>query len=525
MYKEGKIWFGMSGDEKLYFDTKMANRHGLIAGATGTGKTTTLRTLAESFSDCGVPVFLSDMKGDLAAMCRPGNAEGFVGKRIEEYGLDAEGFAFHGCPVAFWDIYAEKGMPLRATVSEMGPVLLAKILGLNATQEAVLTVAFKAADDEGLLLIDTKDLKAFLNYVGETADVFAMKYGNVSKQSLAAIIRAIVALESEGGEQFFGEPALNITDWIKTDFNGKGVINILDCQRLIHNPNMYGTFMLWMISELYETLPEVGDQERPRMVFFFDEAHLLFDNAKGELLAKLEQVVKLIRSKGVGIYFITQSPKDIPGGILAQLNNKIQHGLRAYTPAEQKAVKAAAESFRINPEFDTYETLINLGIGEAVVSVLDEGGVPTIAKKGIILPPQCSLDVLDDASRAEIINSSELYLKYKDYYDRDSAYEFLQRKGVADNEAAQRQRALAEEEKEASRQAAAQQKAAEKEAAAASAQKKRLFKNVAGTAGSTIGRELGNTLGSSIGGSFGKRLGGNLGSSLGRGILGTLFGK
>lgn len=525
MFKDEKIWFGMAGGEKLFINTKMANRHGLIAGATGTGKTTTLRVLAESFSDCGVSVFLADMKGDLAAMSKPGTPDGFVGARVSEYGLEAEGFAFRGFPTAYWDVYAEKGMPLRTTVSEMGPLLLSRILGLNATQEAVLTVTFKAADDEGLLLIDTKDLKAMLNFAGENADVFSMKYGNVTKQSLAAIIRAIVALEAAGGEQFFGEPALNIADWIRTDYNGKGVINVLDCQKLMHNPTMYGTFMLWMISELYETLPEVGDLPRPRMVFFFDEAHLLFDNASRELLEKLEQVVKLIRSKGVGIYFITQSPRDIPDGILAQLGNKIQHGLRAYTPTEQKAVRAAADSFRTNPAFDTYETLINLGIGEALVSVLDESGVPTIAEKGVILPPQCSMETLSDAEREAAINANELYLKYRDFFDRDSAYEFLQRKGIADAEEAERLKAEQEEAKAAEKQALAEQKAAEKQAASAGRQKSRVVKNVASTAGSTIGRELGNALGKSVGGSFGKRLGGNLGSSLGRGIFGSLFGK
>jgi len=566
MYKDKKIWFGMSGNEELTMELKMANRHGIIAGATGTGKTTTLRTMAESFSDAGVPVFLADMKGDLAGMCKPGTAEGFVGARMQEYGLTEKGFTLHGHPVTFWDVYAEKGMPLRTTVSEMGPVLLSRILSLNDTQESVLTVVFKIADDNGLLLIDTKDLRSMLQYVGENAAQFSTVYGNLSKQSLTTIIRAVIALETAGGEQFFAEPALKITDWICRDEEGHGMINILDCQKLINNPTMYSTFMLWMLSELYETLPEVGDLEKPRIVYFFDEAHLLFNDAPKALLSKIEQVVKLIRSKGVGIYFITQSPRDIPDGVLAQLNNKIQHGLRAYTPAEQKKVRAVAESFRENPEFDTYDTLLNLGIGEAIVSTLDASGIPTIARRGIILPPQCSNGTIDDGERDRLIKSNDLYLRYNDYIDRDSAYEFLERKFQADAEERERlereaeeakraeaeakeaekraaaeakeaerkaaaeakeaERKAAAEAREAERQAAAEARAAEKKAAAASKTRSRIVKNVASSTGSTIGRELGKSVGSSIFGStFGKTLGGNVGSSLGRGILGSLFGK
>ena len=310
----------------------------------------------------------------------------------------------------------------------MGPLLLGRILGLNNIQSDILTIVFKIADDEELLLIDTKDLRSMLQYVGENAKEYSLTYGNISKQSLGAIIRAVVALEAEGGELFFGEPALNIGDWLCTDCNGKGTIQILDCQRLIHNPTMYATFMLWMISELFETLPETGDRDKPKMVFFFDEAHLLFDSAPKALLEKIEQVVKLIRSKGVGIYFITQNPRDIPDGVLGQLGNKIQHALHAYTPAELKGAKTAAQSFRENPEFDTFEVLTSLGIGEALISVLDENGIPTIVKKCSILPPQSQMGALEDEIRRSEITGSLLYTRYSEEFDRDSAYEFLQRK-------------------------------------------------------------------------------------------------
>ena len=534
MYENKKLWIGMSGTDKVVIEPSMANRHGLIAGATGTGKTTTLRVMAESFSDAGVPVFLADVKGDLAAMCRPGREEGFVAARIEEYGLKDQGFSVHGCPTAYWDVYAEKGMPLRTTVSEMGPLLLSRVLGLNNTQEEVLTVIFKIADDNDMLLIDTKDLRAMLTYVGDNAKELSLKYGNMSKQSLASIIRAVIALETEGGEKFFAEPALNIADWIRCNADGKGYINILECEKLIMNPTMYGTFLLWMLSELYETLPEVGDMEKPRLVFFFDEAHLLFSNASKELAEKIEQVVKLIRSKGVGIYFITQSPSDVPNGVLAQLSNKVQHALHAYTPAEQKSIKAAADSFRANPEFNTAEILQNLGIGEAIVSVLDESGVPTVAQKTIILPPQCSMDTLSNEDRDNLIKQSDLYLKYNESIDRDSAYEFLERKAVADAEALEKAKAEMEAQKQAEKDAIAAQKQAEKEAAAAQkaaekaelAKKKqatKVVKNVASSAGTTIGREVGQTIGNAVGGSFGKKLGGNLGASIGRGILGSII--
>ena len=582
MFYDGKILIGKSGEEDIYIYPKMANRHGLIAGATGTGKTVTLKVMAESFSDIGVPVFLADVKGDLSGMCAPGAESGSAMERVQKMGLFERGFTFKGFPSNYWDVYAEKGMPLRTTVSEMGPLLLARILDLNDTQTDILTVIFKIADDEGLLLIDTKDLRSMLQFVSEHARDYSRQYGNMSATSIAAIMRAVIALETEGGEGFVGEPALNIRDWLATDYNGKGMIQILDCQKLILHPKMYSTFLLWLMSELYEMLPEVGDLDRPRMVFFFDEAHMLFNSASKALLAKIEQVVKLIRSKGVGIYFITQNPKDIPDGVLAQLGNKVQHALRAYTPADQKGLKAAASSFRENPEFDTYTTLQELGTGEALVSVLDEKGIPTIVKRAKILPPQSYMGMIDDGERDRQINACTLFMKYSDTYDRDSAYEFFQRLNIEQQEAAEaayaEQQRLKEEElarkqaekeaalaaKEEERQAREQQRADERAAREQArlderyykeqlkaqekafkeqqkAQEKLLkeqqkqkdrkdravrqaIKGTASAATGTIGREIGNSLGSQFG-KFGKKLGGNVGASLGRGIIGTLFAK
>ena len=512
MYQDSKILIGMSGEEKVYIYPKMANRHGLIAGATGTGKTVTLKVLAESFSACGVPVFLADVKGDLAGMCKKGTMNNNVRERVDAMGLDKMGYDFEAFPTNYWDVYAEKGLPLRTTVSEMGPLLLSRILGLNDTQTAIMSVLFKIADDEDLLLVDTKDLRAMLQYVGEKSKEYSLTYGNISKQSLAAIIRAVIALEAEGGDKFFGEPALNIADWFTTDCEGRGNIQVLDCQKLINFPTMYATFLLWMMSELFETLPEAGDREKPKMVFFFDEAHLLFDDAPKALLDKVEQVVKLIRSKGVGIYFITQNPRDIPDEVLAQLGNKVQHALHAYTPKEQKAVKAAADSFRENPAFKTYDTLLELGIGEALISVLDEKGVPTMVKRATILPPQSQMGPIEDNDRESEIKNSLLYIRYNESYDRDSAYEFLQRRNIANAEAKATEAKRAADEKEAAKQAAAKEK-----------QKKKLAKSVANSAAGTIGREIGNTVGKSVGGKFGKKLGGNIGATLGRGLLSTLF--
>lgn len=523
MYYDNKILIGESEGEKICILPNMANRHGLIAGATGTGKTVTLKVLAESFSDAGVPVFLADVKGDLAGMCRPGRDSEDMQKRIAAFGLSACGFSYRAYPSVFWDVYGKMGIPLRTTVSEMGPLLLGRLMNLTPAQTDVLNVTFKIADDNNLLLIDTKDLKSMLQYVGENASDFSNDYGHIAKASVTTIIRHVVALEAQGAQEFFSEPALNIADWFTTGEGGRGTINILDCRELVNDPTMYALFLLWMLSELFETLPEIGDPQKPRMVFFFDEAHLLFKNVSRALQEKIEQIVKLIRSRGVGIYFITQAPKDIPDGVLSQLGNKIQHALRAYTPADEKALKAAAASFRTNPAFDTKTVLSELGTGEALVSVLDETGIPTVVKRCRILPPQSLMGPISDEEKRQEVLMSNLYLKYKDAHDPDSAYEFLQRKKLSEDTAAEQLK-----ETEAERRAAEKEKkAAEKEALREKAKKDKAVKSgvksVARTAAGTIGREVGNNIGKSLGGSFGKKLGGNVGAQLGRSILGTLF--
>ena len=533
MYFDNKIWIGDAEGEKVCILPQMANRHGLIAGATGTGKTITLKVLAESFSDAGVPVFVADVKGDLSGMCRPGVDSQDMQERIARFGLADCGFRYQAYPSAFWDVFGQMGIPVRTTVSEMGPLLLAKLLDLTPIQTDILTIVFKIADDEGLLLIDTKDLKSMLQYVAENNTRYSSEYGNIAKASVNAILRGVVSLEAKGGEQFFAEPALNIADWFQTEF-GRGVINLLDCRSLMNDPSLYTTFLLWMLSELFEVLPEVGDMDKPRMVFFFDEAHLLFKGMSKALLEKVEQVVKLIRSKGVSIFFITQNPGDIPDGVLSQLGNKIQHALRAYTPADEKAVNAAARSFRINPAFNTKEELLNLGVGEALISVLDEQGIPTMVQKCRILPPQSLMGAIDDEEKKKAFLMNNLYLRYQNMVDRDSAYEFLTRR--SEQLAAQQKLELQQlaQEKEAEKQRLAQEKEAqrqaEREAKAAQREKEKQekairssVKSVGNTIVGTVGREVGKTLGGSLGGSFGKRLGGNVGASLGRSILGTFL--
>ena len=531
MLREDKIWLANNtADEPVYLEPKMANRHGLIAGATGTGKTVTIKVMAEAFSDMGVPVFMADVKGDIAGMMSPGIDSEDMQGRIDRFGLAEYGFEYQGYPVTLWDIYGQKGIQLRTTVSEMGPLLLARILGLNELQSDILSVIFKIADDQGLLLVDTKDLKALLAYVDDHASDFAADYGKISSASIGVITRAIVTLETAGGDTFFAEPALNILDWFAQD-NGKGMINILDSSTLINSSKLYSTFLLWMLSELFETLPEVGDLDKPKMVFFFDEAHLLFADISNTLLEKIEQVVKLIRSKGVGVYFCTQNPKDIPDSVIAQLGNKVQHGLRAFTPADQKMVRAAADSFRENPDFDTYDTILNLGTGEAVISFLGEDGIPGVVQKASVLPPRTLMGAVSDAERDAKIKESILYSKYAVATDPDSAYEFLQRKGIEDEEAAAAkaeaeaaEKQAAEEakaaEKEAEKQAKAEAKAAEKE----EAKRRKAANQVGNTMAGTIGRQVGKTVGQAFG-PFGKTLGGNVGAQLARGIFGTFLKK
>jgi DNA helicase HerA-like ATPase len=428
MAETEKLLIGMS-DKREYLLLKLANRHGLIAGATGTGKTVTLQGLAEGFSDAGVPVFMADVKGDLAGLAMPGGDKPFLVERAAQMGM--AGYAGRGFPVAFWDLAGELGHPVRTTISEMGPLLLGRLLGLNETQAGVLAIAFRLADDEGLLLLDLKDLRALLNVVGERASELSTRYGNVSKASIGAIQRGLVALEGQGADRFFGEPALDLADLMRTDRDGRGMINILAAQSLMAAPTLYATFLLWLLAELFETLPEVGDPEKPRLVFFFDEAHLLFDEAPKPLLDKVEQVVRLIRSKGVGIYFVTQSPTDVPDDVLAQLGNRVQHALRAFTPRDRKAIVAAAETFRPNPALDVARVLTELAVGEALVSVLEPGGVPSMVMRTRIRPPASRLGPLTPDERARIIASSPLGARYATTVDRHSAFEMLAARAAA----------------------------------------------------------------------------------------------
>ena len=402
---------------------QMADRHGLIAGATGTGKTVTLQTLAEGFSNLGVPVFMADVKGDLSGLSQPGAPTPRIQERIKQ--LKLEGFTFGGCPVAFWDVFGEQGHPVRATVSEMGPLLMARLLQLNDTQAGVLNIIFRVADENGLLLLDEKDLRAMVQYVGDNASAFTTKYGNISTASIGAIQRNLLALESQGADKFFGEPALNLEDLLQTDAQGRGVVNILAGDKLMQAPKIYASFLLWLLSELFEHLPEVGDLPKPKLVFFFDEAHLLFADIPPVLLEKIEQVVRLIRSKGVGVYFVTQNPCDIPDRILGQLGNRVQHALRAFTPRDQKAVQTAADTFRPNPKLNTAEVIMQLGVGEALVSLLDEKGQPTMVERAFIVPPHGQIGPIRPEQRQQIVQSSVVYGHYEKVIDRESAYERL----------------------------------------------------------------------------------------------------
>ncbi|MDD2338567.1 MAG: DUF853 family protein, partial [Geobacteraceae bacterium] len=414
------------GSEKLFLSPRMANRHGLIAGATGTGKTVTLRVLAEQFSAMGVPVFMADVKGDLSGMAKPGGDNPKVSERVRE--LDLANFSYSGFPVVFWDIFGDRGHPIRATVSEMGPLLLSRILSLNETQSGVLNLAFKIADDGGLLLLDLKDLRAMVRHVGDNAAQFKTEYGNISPASIGAIQRNLLVLEEQGGDHLFGEPALDIMDFLQTDGDGRGSVNILAADRLMQSPKVYATFLLWLLAELFEQLPEVGDPVKPRIVFFFDEAHLLFEDLSQALEERIEQVVRLIRSKGVGVFFVTQNPLDIPDAVLGQLGNRVQHALRAFTPRDQKAVRAAAQTFRVNPKIDTEAVILELGVGEALVSLLDDKGIPAMVDRAKVAPPRSSLSLLTADEISRIMQDSLLYGAYEKTVDRESAYEKLKKK-------------------------------------------------------------------------------------------------
>ena len=435
--KERGLYIAHCSNGALSITGKMANRHGLIAGATGTGKTVTLQVMAETFCQAGVPCFMADMKGDLSGISQAGKLSGFIEKRMPEFCIESP--EFQSCPVRFFDVFGEQGHPMRATVSQMGPQLLSRLLDLNETQDGVLNIVFRIADERGLLILDLKDLRAMLDYVSQHAKEYTTKYGNISTASVGAIQRALLQLENQGANQFFGEPSFDIFDLMQTE-GGKGIMNVLAADKLMMQPKLYSTFLLWLLSELYSTLPEVGDMPLPKLVFFFDEAHMLFEGTSKALLDKIEQVIRLIRSKGVGIYFITQSPTDIPENILGQLGNRVQHALRAYTPKDQKAVKTAADTFRPNPAFKTDEAIMNLETGEALVSFLDEKGAPAMVERAKILFPLSQIGAITEGQRLDIIKQSRIYGKYDTPVDRESAFEVL----MAESELAQQEQEQAE---------------------------------------------------------------------------------
>ena len=529
MYADEKILMAKNGDKEFYILPKMANRHGLIAGGTGSGKTITLKVMAESFSSIGVPVFLADVKGDLAGMCLPGEDTEDMKKRIEKFSLDKYGFKYQKFPTQFFEIDRKYGLPVRTTISEFGPTLLSHIFNLNQTQSDILNVIFKIADDSGLLLLDLKDLKKMLEYVADNSKEFSASYGNITRPSVQSILRAMLSLEQEGIDKLFGEPEIELADLIRCDASGKGMINILHSSALILSPRVYSAFMLWFLSEIYEAMPEVGDLDKPKFVFFFDEAHLLFNDCSSAFLKKIDQMAKLIRSKGVGLYFITQDPTDIPDTILQQLGNKVQHVHRAYTAKDKKNHKAICDSFRENKDLDISEVLETLGTGEALVSFLDEKGAPNVVEFAKVLPPQSKMGTIDDATRDKEIKASDLYLKYNKDVDRESAYEILNKKIEEMQEVALSEKDIKSEEKAAKEEAKLlekERKAKEKAEKNASKKLNTAIKSVARSAGTSIGREATKILTDSVFGTnnkAAKRIAGNIGSALGRNILGTLL--
>ena len=539
MYKDGKLWIATANGNPICLRPEMANRHGLITGASGTGKTVTLKVIAESFSDMGVPVFLQDIKGDVSGMIVPGEDNENMQERIQRFGIT--GWSYKTYPTRFWDVYGEKGHPVRITISDLGPTLIARLLELTDVQESVLNMVFKIADDNGLLLIDLKDLRSMLQFVSSHKSEFENDYGAVSTVSIQTIMRNLLKLEDEGAAEFFGEPNLDITDWMRTDVDGRGYINLLHSVKLALNPVLYATFMLWMLSSVYERLPEVGDLDKPRMVFFFDEAHMLFTDAPSELKKKILQVIKLVRSKGVGVYFITQSPSDIPDDVLAQLSNRVQHALRAYTPNEQKAVRAAANSFRQNPAFDTETAIQELKTGEALVSFLDEDGAPSVVERAFIMPPQSYMGQAPESEIQKAIQTSEFEFKYRQLVDRESAYEIITDVAAQEAAAIEEAKAQAEAEKAAVAQAKADEKAAkarEKEEAAQKKKAQSFANRVVGNAAASASRTLASNtvdalLGSAKSTAAGKAIksavrstsgsiGREVGKSLVRGLLGNL---
>jgi hypothetical protein len=499
----------------LFLKADMANRHGLIAGATGTGKTVTLMVLAEAFSEIGVPVFLADVKGDLSGMSEPGEAKPKITERIEKMGL--ENFEFKASPVRFWDVFGKQGHPVRTTISEMGPLLLSRLLSLNDTQSAILNLVFRIADDNGMLLLDLKDLKAMLQFVGDNASSYTTQYGNISKASIGAIQRGLLVLEEQKASYFFGEPALDIRDLMMTNQQGRGVVNILAASELFQNPSLYSTFLLWLLSELFEELPEVGDLEKPKMIFFFDEAHLLFYDAPKIVLDKIEQVVRLIRSKGVGVYFITQNPIDIPDRVLGQLGNRVQHALRAYTPRDQKAVKAAAETFRVNPEVNVETAILDLGVGEALVSFLDEKGRPSVVERALIVPPKSMIGPIEDQKRQRLIDTSPLFGRYEDPVDRESAYEILVTRAKRAEEES-KQKAAFDKEMEDKRKAFDEEERRRKNESTRSTQSRQSSTQRRGTSTRTTDTAM-EKMAKSMMTSMGRQIG----STLVRGVLGSLM--
>ncbi len=522
MYINDNLYVAHSANGPINLVGKMCNRHGLIAGATGTGKTVSLQVLAESFSQAGVPCFMADMKGDLSGISQTGKMSGFIEKRCAEFGI--ENPEFQPCPVRFWDVYGEQGFPMRTTVSAMGPQLLARLMNLNDTQAGVLNLVFRIADDHELLLIDLKDLRLMLDFCGKNASKFTTEYGNIAAASVGAIQRQIMEIESQGGDKFFGEPAFDVNDLIDRE-DGKGIMNVLAADKLMLNPKLYSTFLLWLMTELYATLPEVGDLELPKLVFFFDEAHMLFDGTSKAMVEKIEQVIRLIRSKGVGIYFITQSPTDVPEDILGQLGNRIQHALRAYTPKDQKAVRTAAQTFRANPEFKTEDAIMELGTGEALVSVLDAKGAPTIVERARILFPLSQIGAITEGQRLDIQNAAPDRIKeYKNFFDRESAYEVLtaaqqaaQEEKAAEEEANARKKAeelaakqAEKERKEAEKQAEKERKEAERAKKEEEKKKKNswtrtIFGTLIGAVTASVARSVGNSVGKSITGGSSKK--------------------
>ena len=494
--KERGLYIAHSENGPISLVGKMANRHGLIAGATGTGKTVTLQVMAETFCQAGVPCFMADMKGDLSGISQPGKISGFIEKRMPEFGIEDP--QFQSCPVRLYDVFGEKGHPMRTTISEMGPQLLSRLLDLNETQTGILNIVFRIADERGLLLLDIKDLRAMLDFVAKNAAEFTTTYGNISATSVGAIQRAILTLENQGADKFFGEPAFNVYDLMDVE-NGKGVMSVLAADKLMLQPKLYSTFLLWLLSDLYARLPEIGDMELPKLVFFFDEAHMLFEDAPKALLDKVEQVIRLIRSKGVGVYFITQLPDDIPMNILGQLGNRVQHALRAFTPRDQKAVRTAAETFRANPAFKTEDEIMNLGTGEALVSFLDEKGAPSVVEKAKILFPLSQIGAISDSERETLIKQSRVYGRYDTAYDRESAFEVL----LQQSQEAAKKAEEAKAEIERQKAEAAEAKAAEKEAKEEAKRKKnsvgnKIFGAVVTAVTASVAKSVGTAVSNSI---------------------------